>query len=120
MSLQMSDITLALTDVGVPTYEGYAPSGAALPYVVQRPLLVDYVNLAVTGDAVDWSLQFTVYCCGASVSASFNIALAVMQRLHGQVVGGSVIAASMGYSGAQVEGHYESQVTIQINQGGIS
>ena len=31
-----------------------------------------------------------------------------------------MLAASIGYVGAQVEGHYESQVTAQINQGALT
>jgi len=119
MLLQMSDITAAITELGISSFEGYPPTGAQLPYAVQRPLLVDYVDLAIAGNAINWDFQFTVYCCGASVAASFNLALAVVQRLHGARVGGNVLKATIGYSGAQVEGHYESQVTIQLNQGGI-
>ena len=104
----------------VPSHEGYPPTGAKLPYVVSRPLLVDDVELALNGDALGWDFQFSLYCCGASVEASFNLALAVIGTLQGARVGGTTLAASMGYNGAEVEGHYESQVTVQLNQGGIS
>lgn len=98
---------------------GYAPTGAKLPYVVSRPLLIDDLTLALDGSAIDWDLQYSLYCCGASVAASHNLALMVIQELHGQRVGGTTLSTSMGYDGAQVEGHYESQVTVQLNQGGI-
>ncbi|QCW22282.1 tail terminator [Microbacterium phage Luna18] len=102
-----------------PSHIGYAPTGAELPYVVSRPLLVDDLNLAVNGKTIDWDFQFSVYCCAASVEASYNLAIMVMNDLQGQRVGGTTLSTSMGYTGAQVEGHYESQVTVQLNQGGI-
>lgn len=100
-------------------YPGYAATGARLPYMVHRPLLVDDAALALSGDALGWDFQTTIYCCAASVEASFNLALAVVGTLQGARVGGTALSASIGYSGAQVEGHYESQVTVQLNQGGI-
>jgi hypothetical protein len=117
----LGDINVLIEAIGVPVHSGYAPSGVALPYVVSRPLLVDTVTeLAINGDAVDWDFNFSVYCCGASVEASFNLALAVIGTLQGARVRGTTLAASMGYNGAEVEGHYESQVTVQLNQGGLS
>lgn len=102
-----------------PTHTGYAPTGAKLPYNVLRPMVLDPEALALDGSAIDWDLQYGVYCCGASVEASFNLAKLVIMAVHGQRLGGTTLSASMGYSGAQVEGHYECQVTIQLNQGGI-
>ncbi|AVJ49760.1 tail terminator [Microbacterium phage Lucky3] len=119
--VSMSDITALLDELGAPAVTGYAATKAALPYVVARPMIVTYEgDLAVSGDALGWDNQFGLYCAAASVEASFNLAKAVMEALHGQRVGDSTLAASMGYTGAQVEGHYESQVTIQTHQGGIS
>lgn len=105
--------------VSAPSHIGYAPTGAKVPYVVSRPLLVDDLSLAVNGDAIDWDFQFSLYCCAASVEASYNLAIMVMNDLQGQRVGGTTLTTSMGYIGAQVEGHYESQVTVQLNQGSI-
>jgi len=105
--------------VSAPVHTGYAPTGAKLPYVVSRPLLLDTVEVAINGDALGWDYQASLYCCAGSVEASFNLALAVVGTLQGTRVGGTTISASIGYSGAQVEGHYESQVTVQLNQGGI-
>lgn len=116
----LADINSVIENVGVPVYPGYAATGAALPYVVSRPFLVDpFEGLAINGDAIGYDFSFAVYCCGASVEASFNLALAVMGTLQGARVRGTSLSASMGYNGAEVEGHYESQVTVQINQGGI-
>jgi len=112
-----TDITDLITEV--PTISGYPPTGAKLPYVVHRPLLVDDIELAISGDALGWDYQTSLYCCAASVEASFNLALAVIGTLQGKRVGNTTLSASMGYSGAPVEGHYESQVTVQLNQGGI-
>lgn len=102
-----------------PVYNGYAPTDAALPYVVHRPLTLNSAGLALSGDALGWDYQTTLYCCGASVEAAFNLALAVIGTLQGKRVGGSTLSTSIGYSSVQVEGHYESQITVQLNQGGI-
>ena len=117
--MEMSDIGTALEagGVGVPVYPGYPVTGAVLPYVVYRPLLVAVPDLALCGDAVAWDFQFAVYCCGASVEASFNLAKIVAGVLQGKHVEGSTLTTSMGYIGAFLEGRYESQVTAQIYQG---
>lgn len=117
MIVQLSDVTDLITVASA--YEGYPPTGTKLPYVVNRPLIVDSLELALNGDAIDWDYQFTLYCCAGSVEASFNLARLVMGELQGARVGGTTISTSMGYSGARVEGHYESQVTVQLNQGGL-
>lgn len=114
----LNDVTALITEV--PVHVGYPPTDAKLPYVTHRPLLVDTLDVAVAGNAVDWDFQTTLYCCAAGVEAAFNLAVAVMGTLQGKRVGNSTISTSMGYSGAQVEGHYESQVTVQLNQGGLS
>jgi len=117
----LQEINSLIELVGVPVFPGYPATGASLPYVVSRPLLVDNTTeLALNGDAVDWDFNIAVYCCAAGVEASFNLALAVIGTLQGARVRGTTLAASMGYNGAEVEGHYESQVTVQLNQGGIA
>lgn len=112
-----NDITDLVT--AAPSHEGYPPTGAKVPYVVSRPLILDDLDIALNGDAIDWDAQFTLYCCAASVEASFNLAVLVMNELQGARVGGTTLSTSMGYSGAQVEGHYESAVVVQLNQGVI-
>lgn len=115
----LNDIDTLITQV--PSYIGYAPTGAVLPYVVIRPLDVGRdTDLALDGSTVGWNVQSSVYACAASVEASFNLALAVIGTLQGARVRGTTLSASMGYNGAEVEGHYESQVTAQLAQGGIS
>lgn len=113
----LNDITALVTVA--PCIEGFPGTGQKGPYVANRPLLVDYPELAINGDALDWDFQFTLYCAAGSVEASYNLAVAVMAELQGQRVGGTTLTTSMGYSGAPVEGHYETQVTVQLNQGGI-
>lgn len=114
----LNDIDALIT--AYPSHIGYAPTGAQVPYVVTRPLLYgDALDRAISGDSLGWDTQFSLYCAGASVEACFNLALEVMQTLDGARVGGTTLATSMGYIGAQVEGHYESQVTVQLNQGSI-
>lgn len=112
-----------LTDVAAlvtaaPVHVGYPDTAAALPYVVTRPLAVLGTGVVVCGDETAWDHQYSLYCCGASVEASYNLALMVMNSLQGKRVGGSTISVYMGYAGAPVEGHYESQVTAQLFQGG--
>jgi hypothetical protein len=119
MGIALSDIRPLVEAIGVAVFDGYARSGAKVPYVVQRPMLINYENLALNGSAIDWDNQFNLYACGGSVEASFNLAKEVIAAVHGERVGGSTLAASMGYSGAPVEGHYETEVTVQINTGGI-
>lgn len=113
----LNEITALIT--AAPAIEGYPGTGQSPPYVASRPLLADDLELALNGDSLGWDLQFSLYCAAASVEASFNLAIAVMRDLQGKRVGGTTLTTSMGYAGAQVEGHYESQVTVQLNQGGI-
>lgn len=112
-----NDITDLITVA--PAHEGYPPTGAKVPYVVTRPLILDDLAVSVAGEAIDWDAQFTLYCCAASVEACYNLAVLVMGELQGARVGGTTLSTSMGYSGAQVEGHYESAVVVQLNQGVI-
>lgn len=112
----LNDIDALVT--AAPSHIGYAPSGARPPFVVSRPLLVDDVSVALAGNVIAWEDQFSLYCAGASVEASYNLALLVMGQLQGKPVSGTTLTTSMGYIGAQVEGHYESQVTVQLNRGG--
>lgn len=115
----MEEITARLEGADLTVFEGYAPTGAQTPYVVHRPLYVDTTALGLAGNAIDWDFQTTLYCCGASVVASFNLALAAVRALQGERAGGTTLDTSIGYTGTLVEGHYESQVTVQLYQGGI-
>lgn len=115
----LNDINTLVQAAALPIHTGYAPTGTALPYAVHRPLFIDSVEEALSGDAIDWDYQTTIYACGASVEASYNFAVELMKTLQGARAGGTTLSTSMGYMGAQVEGHYESQVTVQLNQGGI-
>lgn len=104
---------------GVPVYIGYAVTGAHVPYVVLRRITLDPLDLSVGGVAVAWSDQVAAYCVGGSVAACDNLAVDVMSQLQGARIDNGVVRVSMGYSGAKVEGNYETQITIQSNQGGI-
>lgn len=115
----MSIISDVADLVTAPHFVGYPATGARLPYVVVRPLIISDMNVSVNGSAIDWDHQFTLYCAAGSVEASYNLALLTIKDLYGKYVSGCTITASTGYIGAAVEGHYESQVTVQLNQGGI-
>lgn len=112
-------INALLSLVGIDIHTGYAPTGTEVPYAVHRPLFIGGESVAVNGEVLDWDHQSTIYCCGGSVEAAHNLALLVMNTLQGARVAGTTLDTSMGYTGAQVEGHYESQVTVQLNTGGI-
>ncbi|AUX82599.1 tail terminator [Microbacterium phage Pocket] len=118
--VNMSDISNVVRAAGITVYDGYAPTNAKVPYVVNRPLIIDHENVALNGAALDWDNQFALYAAGGSVEASFNLAKDVIIAAQGKRVAGSTLDTSMGYVGAAVEGHYESQITIQLGTGGIS
>ena len=118
--MQMSEISTLLRADSLTVFDGYASTGSKPPYVVNRPMILDPDAAALCGQALDWDFSFSLYCVGASVEASYNLALRVIQALQGKRVGDSTLSCSMGYSGAQVESRYESQVTVQINQGVLS
>lgn len=113
------DIVALIQAAGYTCYPGYAVSKAQLPYSVARTLTLDEEVGSIAGVAINWDKQYTIYACAASVEASQNFAVLIMRALHGARVGNDVLSTSMGYVGAPVEGHYESQVTVQLNQGGI-
>lgn len=117
----LDDLRALATIADVLTYAGEAPTNAPLPYYVVRPLFIGdgAEGLALSGETLAWDTQLSIYCCGASVAASFNMAENVMRYLDGKRLAGSALTTSMGYIGAQVEGHYESQVTVQLNRGAI-
>jgi hypothetical protein len=118
--MNLEDVTNLLDSLDCPSYEGYAPTGARVPYVVARPQIMDHEELvAITGDAVAWNNEMYLYACGGSVSASYNLAVQVMGILQGARLEGSTLDTTMGYAGASVEGHYESQITVQKHQGGL-
>lgn len=118
--MDITQVNAHIETLPVKVYDGYAPTGARAPYVVTRPLFLDAEGIALDGSAVAWDYQVTAYCVGASVSASFNLAQSVIGAVQGKRVDDSTLSASMGYTGAQVEGQYESQVTIQTHQGGLA
>ena len=117
--MTLQDTKAALATLKVPVYVGYPATGATMPYVVIRPLIADPTNEALAGNAIDWDNQISAYCAASGVEASVNLGFGVMRILQGRRVAGQVLSTSMGYSGAPVEGHFETQVTIQSNQGEI-
>lgn len=118
--MDMISISQLVRDAGLQCFDGYAITGAKLPYVVNRPLILQPEGeLTLCGGAIGWDNQFTLYCAAGSPEASYNLAKMVMSLLQGKRVLDSTLATSMGYSGAPVEGHYESQVTVQVAQGEI-
>lgn len=118
--MDMTSISALARTAGLTVFDGYASTGSTPPYVVSRPMILDTDDLALCGHALDWDFSFSLYCVGASVEASYNLALRLIQALQGQRVGDSTLSCSMGYSGAQVESRYETQVTVQINQGALT
>lgn len=117
--MNMSDIISAIEASGITVYDGEAATGARLPYIVVRPLNLGAEDLALSGGSMAWNNEFTAYCCGAGHTASFNVAKLLIQAVQGMHVGDSTLSTTLGYVGARVEGNYETQVTIQVHQGGI-
>ena len=115
----LNDIVSIVQGAGLSIVSGYAGTQTKLPYTVVRPLLLGDPQVAVAGNGLAWDEQHTLYACGESVEASFNLAVLLMKTLDGARVGGTTLSTTMGYSGAQVEGHYESQVTVQLNRGAL-
>lgn len=116
----LNDITTLVATTPATVYIGYAPTGAALPYIVHRPLIVDSENTAINGDLFSWDYQTTLYCCAGSVEASHNLAIQVLNAMKSRRIGNTVMGLTMGYAGARVEGHFESQITVQLHQGVIA
>lgn len=114
----LDDIKVLIT--GVDTFIGYSDTDSMPPFVALRPLNIDAPEVSVAGNAFDWDTEYSAYCAAGSVAASYNLAVQVINQVQGKRVNGTTLSASMGYVGAQVEGHYESQVTIQLNQGVLS
>lgn len=102
----------------VNVHVGYPPTVVKAPYVTIRPLTIQQDVVAVSGDMISWDTQIGVYCVGNSVGASWNLALAVLS-LQGVLLGGNVLNTSVGYTGAKIEGNYETQVTVQTHQGAV-
>lgn len=117
MNLQAVKSALATLDVAL--YIGYPATGATAPYITLRPYLVDPIESALSGAAVYWDDRLVAYTTGASVEASYNLALSVVRLLHGTRIDEAIASCSIGYVGLKVEGLYDSQVVIQANQGGI-
>lgn len=117
--MDMLGISTVLLSVGVPIYEGYAATGAKLPYIVHRPSLIDVVSSSIGGESLVWDFSHAIYCCAESVEASFNLAKLVLTTIQGVRLGDTVAAASLSYTGARVEGWYETLVTIQLEIGEV-
>lgn len=115
--MSTSEIVSMVKSAGLSAFSGYAKTGSTPPYVVVRPMTADPEDLSLRGDVMAYDSRFAAYCVGASVDASFNLAKVVVGALQGKRVAGNVASCSIGYSGAQVESRYETQITIQIDQG---
>lgn len=111
-------VSIAKT-VGVPVHAGYAATGAKVPYVVVRPMTLDPLQESVGGPAMVWDTRYALYAVAGSVTASYNLALALMQAINGSRVNGSYVSAILGYVGALTEGAYETQVTTLSMEGSL-
>lgn len=115
----IDEIVSKVKEKGVPVYVGYADSKTKAPYVVVRPITDAQDVTSVGGCAVTWAKHVGLYCVGASVAASYNLAAALADHLSGFYIHGSTLRTEVGYVGNRVEGYYESQVTAHINKGGL-
>lgn len=117
--MDMATIAQALQPLGVPCYTGYAATGATLPYVVVRPITTDPNDRTLCGSATSWTDRLGVYCCGASVAASSNLARDVAGELATQFAGKADLSAAVAYYGNALEGQYESLVTVTTTEGAL-
>lgn len=101
---------------GVPVYVGYPPTGAVLPYICIRPLDMGPTN-AIAGCALFWDTHFSVYACTNSVNSCYSLSTDLLSLYHGAIVDGVAISASFSYMGAEIEGHYETLITLQFDKG---
>lgn len=118
--MSSSEIVALIKATGLSAFSGYAKTGSVPPYVVIRPMTSDYEDLTINGEVVSYDSRFSAHCVGASVDASHNLGKQVVSAIRGKRVAGNVAVCSVGYSGALVESRYETQVTIQIDQGELS
>lgn len=118
--MSASEIVSLIKSAGVSAFSGYASTGSKAPYVAVRPLISDPGDLALNGMPVGHDTRYSAYCVGASVDASFNLAKLVVLAVQGKRVAGEMASCSLGYSGALIESRYETQVTIQLNQGELT
>lgn len=115
--MDLSEIKTLLQAAGLTTHTGYAPTGAKPPYCVARPMISLPETEAITGAVIGWDSNFAVYCVAGSVGASYNLGRRAVAALQGTRAGGTTLSCSVGYTGAQVEGRYETQITVQLDQG---
>ena len=118
MPILLIDVVTILQSANVTVYSGYAFTEATAPYIVVRPLAFIPDTLTLSGTPFASAESFSVYCCGASVEASFNLALSVMSVIADQRIGGYVPVMRINYTGAEVQGLYETNLEITMETGG--
>lgn len=110
-----------LTDTVV--YPGYAPGGTRPPYAVVRPISESPAYVSLAGETGSTDQTYGVYCVGDSVLTSHTIASKVLSGFqgarvgipHGVIPSDSVATATLTYTGALVDGLYESLVTVSVS-----
>ena len=98
---------------------GDVPSQVAYPYIVIRPIYTAPDERAVCGQSLTWGQQVGVYCVAQAPDASMYIAHNVIGALDGEMIDGAVLQAEATYSGSNVNGVFESLVTIRYEKGTI-
>ena len=108
--------------VPVQAYAGEAPTGAHPPYVVVRPGTVAVADdtTALCGLQVAWDVSYDLHCRAGSGEASWNIALDCVTALQGTRTSQGVLSCTVNYTGALVEGAYETQLSVQLYQGELT
>lgn len=117
--MNMATVEQALSSIEVPVYQGYAATGAKLPYMVVRPISTDPDGATVCGEATTWTDRLGVYCCAGSVGASANLARDAAGEIVSFFSGVSATTVAVAYYGNVLEGQYESLVTITVTEGGL-
>lgn len=102
-----------------PTYDGFAPNGCTdKHYAVVRPMAAITADTPIAGASYDHSLTVGVYCRADGITASYNMGVATVNQLNGLVLAGSMLTADLSYTGALIDGQYESAVTVTYIRGG--
>lgn len=103
-----------------PLHDGYAESGAEVPYIVVRQTAASSPLDSLRGTELIGSASWSVYAVANSADASAALGSEVRRRLHGTWSGHTTATATLAYAGAHVSGVYETLVTTQTQEGALA
>lgn len=116
----LQEIVALVGTASAPAYAGLAVTSARAPYSVVRPVYLTGDTYPLNGPAITYDNTIGVYCVGASVEASDNLAKQVCQKLDGATLQGAQAKATISYTGALTNGLYESMISVTFLTGAIA